>query len=163
GYDGHGTGEGRFAAVKIGAVLEDFNEGDKEVVDSLAELLHVGVLVGGAFVAENVDALIGLFAGAVEFLAERLHDELLEVFGKVEEAIFIGKHDHVFGVPHFAAGGVIPHQGQESGGVFINAVEAGDQVGVSGAFEHGVDIKTLERRGEQADGGKLTSAPPYPI
>lgn len=40
------------------AVFEDFDEGCEEVVDAFAELLDVGVLVGGAFVAVDGDALV---------------------------------------------------------------------------------------------------------
>ncbi len=65
-----------------GAVLEDFDEGGEEVVDAFAELLDVGVLVGGAFVAVDGDALVDDFAFEVFFFAEGFHDELLEVSGE---------------------------------------------------------------------------------
>ena len=47
-----------------------FNKGGEEIVHSIAELLHVGVLVGGALVAVDGDALIHLFAIAIMLLAQ---------------------------------------------------------------------------------------------
>ena len=99
----------------VGAVFEHFDEGDEEVVDALAELLHVGVLVGGALVAVDGDALVDDVAVEVLLLAERLHDELLEVAGEEQEAVFVGEDDHVF-LP-LAVAGVVPHQRQQRGGV----------------------------------------------
>jgi hypothetical protein len=81
------------------AVLEDLDEGDEEVVHAVAELLHVGVLVGRALVAVDRDALVHDVALEVVLLAERLHDELLEVAREELEAVLVGQHDHVLAVP----------------------------------------------------------------
>ena len=55
------------------------DEGHEEVVHAVAELLHVGVLVGGALVAVDGEPLVDPVAVAGRALAERLHDELLQV------------------------------------------------------------------------------------
>ena len=64
------------------AVLEDFDKDRKEVVHSIAQLLDVGVLVGGPFVAIDSEALKNLATRKVVLFAKRLHDELLEVAGE---------------------------------------------------------------------------------
>ena len=66
------------------------------------------MLVGRALVAIDRDALIDGVAVEVEFFAQRLHDELLEIFGEEHQAVLVGEHHHVL-----AALGVaceIPHQ-----------------------------------------------------
>mgnify|MGYP006181463051 CR=1 FL=1 len=62
------------AADWIAVFLKTYRTGD------VAQLLHVGVLVGRAFVPINCDALVHLFSIEIELFAERLHDELLQVF-----------------------------------------------------------------------------------
>ena len=52
------------------ASLADFDEGGEEVVDAVAELLDVGVLVGGAFVSVNGDPLVYFFAVEIELFSE---------------------------------------------------------------------------------------------
>ena len=95
-----------------GAVLADLDEGDEEVVHAVAQLLDIGVLVGGALVAVDGDALVDLVAVEVEFLAEGFHDELLEVFGEQEQAVLVGQDDHV--LERRAAAGVVPHEGERA-------------------------------------------------
>jgi hypothetical protein len=46
-------------------LLQHLNEGGKEVGDSLAKLLHIGVLVGGTLVAIDSDALMNKIAGKI--------------------------------------------------------------------------------------------------
>ena len=60
-------------------VLEHLDEGEEEIVHALAQLLYIGVLVGRALVAVDSETLVDDVAGEVELLAERLHDELLQV------------------------------------------------------------------------------------
>ena len=60
-------------------VLEHLDEGHEEVVAPVVELLDEGVGVGAALVAEYVQALMDGVAVEVFFLAETLHDQLLEV------------------------------------------------------------------------------------
>ncbi len=82
---------------------------------TFAELLHIGVLVGRALVAVNGDALMHDVAIEILFLAERLHDELLQVFGEQHETVLIRQHDHVFG--SLAVSGEIPHESEQCGWV----------------------------------------------
>ena len=63
----------------VGAVLEDVDKGDEEVVDAVTELLDVGMLVCGAFVAVDGESLVDGVSVEVEGFAEGFHDELLEV------------------------------------------------------------------------------------
>ena len=72
------------------AAFADLDKGRKKVVHPVAQLLDVGVLVGGSFVAVDRDALVHDLAVKIVFLAERLHDELLEVFRKQHERILVG-------------------------------------------------------------------------
>ena len=87
----------------------------EEIVHAVAELLDVGVLVGGAFVAINGEALVDDLAIEVEFLAERLHDELLEVFRKQDERVLVGQDDHVLFA--LAVGTVMPGERELHRGV----------------------------------------------
>ena len=61
------------------AVLEHLNKHGEEVVESLSQLLHVGVLVGGALVAVHGDTLVHGLAVEIELLAQALHDKLLQI------------------------------------------------------------------------------------
>ena len=85
-------------------------------------------------------------------LAEGFHDELLKIAAEEEQAVFVGENDHVLGA--FSAGGVVPHEGDEGGGVFGGVVHAGDEVRVASTGEEGVDVDALERGGEETDGGE---------
>ena len=58
------------------AITEHGDEGDEEVVHAFAQLLHVGVLVGRAFVAIHGDALIHDVAVEIVLLATALDDYL---------------------------------------------------------------------------------------
>ncbi len=82
-------------ALAVLAVLQDLDERDEEVRDALAQLLDVGVLVGRALVAVDGDALVHDVALEVLLLAERLHDELLEVAREEEQPVLVGEDDHV--------------------------------------------------------------------
>ena len=56
-----------------------------------------------------------IVAVEVEFLAERLHDELLEVFGEQDERVLVGQDDHVLFA--LAVARVVPGEGELHGGV----------------------------------------------
>ena len=53
------------------------------------------MLIGRALVAVNRDALVDDISVQVEFLAERFHDQLLEVAAEEEQPILVGEDDHV--------------------------------------------------------------------
>lgn len=139
----------------------DFDEGGEEIVHAVAELLDIGVLVGGAFVAVDGDALVDDFAVEVEFFAEGLHDELLEVFAEENEAVLVGEDNHVFGA--FALADVIPHEGEDHGGVLGGGEGAGFFVHGGGASEELRDVDALEGGGEGADGAHDGSAAADPV
>src|SRR4030095_2895236 len=52
-----------------GAVLLHFNEGDKEIQNAIAQLLHVGMLISRSFIAINRDSLMHNFAFAILLLS----------------------------------------------------------------------------------------------
>lgn len=139
----------------------DLDEGGEEVVHAIAELLDIGVLVGGAFVAVNGDALIDDVAVEIELFAEGLHDELLEVFAEEDEAVLVGEDDHVFGA--FALADVIPHEGEDHGGVLGGGERAGFFIHGGGASEELGDIDALEGGGEGADGAHDGGAAADPV
>ena len=97
----------------------------------------------------------------VELLAQRFHDKLLEIAAEEEQAVLVGQHDHVF-LP-LAAGGVVPHQGQERGGVAGRVVHAGGHVHGGGAFEHAVHVKPLEEARHETDGRHLAGPAADPV
>ena len=143
------------------AVFEDFDEGDEKVVHAVAQLLDVGVLIGGALVAVNGDALVHDVTLEVVFFADGFHHKLLEVTRKEEEAVFVREDDHVLGPA--TVGGVMPHEGEESGRVLADGRVAGDDVHRGGALEHRLDVEALKRGGEQTDGGEFRRAAADPI
>ena len=156
------TGEAGFDFEGRGVLgFADFDEGGEEIVHAVAELLDIGVLVGGAFVAVDGDALVDYFAVEVEFFAEGLHDELLEVFAEEDEAVLIGEDDHVFGA--FALADVIPHEGEDHGGVLGGGEGAGFFVHGGGAGEELGDVDALEGGGEGADGAHDGGAATDPV
>ena len=119
------------------------------------------MLVGGALVAVDGDALVDDVALEVVLLAEGLHHELLEVAGEEEEAVLVGEDDHVLGAA--AVGGEVPHEGEEGGGVLADGGVARDDVHRGGAVEHRLDVESLKRGGQEADGGEFGRAAADPI
>ena len=99
------------------------------------------MLVGRTFVAIDGEALEDLAALEVEFLAERFHDELLEVAGEEQEAVLVREHDHGLGAAAF--GEVMPGQGERGGRVLLRIRHAGQRVHPAGAVEQSVDINAL--------------------
>ena len=123
------------------AVFEDVDECHKKVIDAVAQLLDVGVLVGGAFVAVDGEALVDAISVEVEGFSERFHDELLEVSREEEEFVFVGEHDEVAAA--FAVGGVEPHGGHEHGGIFGDVACVGVGVAEGSAVAECVDVDAL--------------------
>ncbi len=69
----------------------------------------------------------------VEPLAERLHDELLEVAAEQQQAVLVRQDDHV--LPALAAGGVVPHQGHQGRRVRLQILATGRLVACRRAGE----------------------------
>ncbi len=156
------TGEAGFDFEGWGVLgFADLDKGGEEVVHAIAELLDIGVLVGGAFVAVYGDALVDDVAVEVELFAEGLHDELLEVLAEEDEAVLIGEDDHVFGA--FALADVIPHEGEDHGGVLGGGEGAGFFVHGGGAGEELGNVDALEGGGEGADGAHDGGAAADPV
>ena len=145
----------------VAAVFQDADERREEVVDAVAELLHVGMLISRALVAEDVDPLIDALAVQVEPLAERFHHKLLKVAAEQEQPVLIRKDDHV--LHPLAAGGVIPHQREQGGRVLPGVVHSGRHVAGGRAGEQRVDLDPLERGGKEADGRKLARPTTDPV
>ena len=95
--------------------LQDADERGEEVRHAVAQLLHVGVLVGRALVAVDREALVHALPVQVEPLAERLHHQLLEVAAEEQQTVLVGQHHQVLGA--LPARRVVPHQRQERRGV----------------------------------------------
>ena len=54
------------------------------------------MLIGGTFVPIYGNSLIDQISKQILFLAQRLHDQLLQVFGKQFKAVFVRKDNHIF-------------------------------------------------------------------
>ena len=52
------AGPGPIDGGNICGIIEGFDECDKEVVDAIAQLLNVGVLIGGTFISINSNPLV---------------------------------------------------------------------------------------------------------
>lgn len=119
------------------------------------------MLVGGTLVAVDGDALVDDVAVEVVLLADGFHDELLEVFAEQHEAVLVGEDDHVLGT--FAVAGLIPHEGEQHGGVLRGGKGAGFLIHGCGAGEDEVDVDALERHGHEADGAHDGGAAADPV
>ena len=80
----------------------------------------------------------------VQFLAQRLHNELLEVLGKEFEAVLVGQHHHVFRAATFSK--EIPHQRELRGRIVTDDRIAGCFVAGLGSGEKSLDIQALQGR-----------------
>ena len=107
------------------------------------------MLVGGAFVTVDRDALVDHLAVEIVFLPERLHDELLKVLGKQHERILVGEDHHVFFA--FAVGGVVPCEGELHRGVGFYIAIARFRIHGGGAGEEFIDVDALKCGGNEAD------------
>ena len=142
-------------------VLQHFNEGHEEVVDAIAQLLHVGVLVGGALVAVDGQTLVHHLAIAVELLAEALHHQLLQVAAEHLQAVAVGQHHHVpLATP---IPGPVPGGRQQGGGVVAQVTDAGGGIHGSGPGEERTDVAADQDPRKQAHGTGDAGAPPHPI
>ena len=95
------------------------NEGHKEIVRTVAKLLHMGVLIVGALVvAVDSDPLVHNVTLPVVLLAQRLRDQLLRVPREQLQAIAVGPKPCRF-LP-LAPRRVVPTDGQKSSGITLN-------------------------------------------
>ena len=149
-----------FHALAI-ASLADLDEDREEIVHAVAELLDIGMLVGGTLVAINRDALVDGVAIEIERLAERLHEELLEILREQHERVLVGQHDHVL----FATtvSDVIPSKREVHGGVRLEISLAGFRIHRGGTGEEGVDVDPLECSRHEADGRHDRSSSADPV
>ena len=141
--------------------MEDFDKDRKEVVHAVAQLLDVGVLVGGPFVAIDSEALKNLATREVVLFADRLHDELLEVAGEEEETIFVGQHHHRLGATAF--GEMMPCQRELSGRVARGVRLARELVHGFRTSEESIDVEALQSSGEEPNGAEFARAAAHPI
>ncbi len=142
-------------------VFQNLDEGCEKIKNPFAQLLDIGVLVRGPLVAVHGDALIYRFSRQIEFLAEGFHHQLLEISTEEEEAVLVGQDDHVLG--SLAAGGVVPHRGKEGCRIVGGFAGAGDAIHFGGAFQHFLNVDSLQGGGEEADGGELAGATTHPV
>ena len=91
---------------RLAAIPQHLDEGDKKIVNAVAELLNIGVLIGRAFVAIDGNALVNRAPVAVVLFAERLHDELLQVARNQLEPIFVGQYHQIATAD--SVGGFVP-------------------------------------------------------
>jgi hypothetical protein len=143
------------------AGVEDADEGGEEVGQAVAQLLDVGVLVGGALVAVDGEALPDLAALAIEALAEGLHDELLQVLREQDQAVGVGEDDHRLAA--VAVGQLVPGEGEQGGRVFLQVGVAGGDVHGRGAAQEAAPVEAEQGGGEQADGGEHGGAAADPV
>ncbi len=119
------------------------------------------MLVGGAFVSINGDALVDDVAVEVVLFAQRLHDELLEIFGKEDERVLVGEDDHVLFA--LAVSGAVPRDGELHGGILSGVLLARLPVHGGCTGEELVDVEPLQRGGDETDGGEHGSAAADPV
>jgi len=55
------------------------------------------MLICCPFIAKHGDSLIYNILFQVQFFAQRFHNQLLEVFGKEFQPVFVRQNNHVFG------------------------------------------------------------------
>ena len=77
----------------------------------------------------------------VALLAERFHDELLEIFREEREAILVGQHDHVFFPAPIA--GKVPREREEHRGIFQRLAAARPGIHRRRAIEHALHVEPL--------------------
>ena len=119
------------------------------------------MLVGAALVAIHGDALIDHGTGQIVLLAEALHDELLQVFAEEHQTVLVRQHDHV--LQALATTGVVPHEGQQHGGVFTHGAAARLRIHLRRAGEEGAHVHALQSRGDGAHGAHHARAAADPV
>ena len=105
--------------------------------------------------------LVDDVAVEIELLAERLHDELLEVFGEQHERVLVGQDDHVLFA--FAVSRADTTRGRAAWRRCRGVGLAGLDVHGGGAGEEGVDVDALQGGGDEADGGQHGGAAADPV
>src|SRR5205823_3943903 len=78
------------------SIFTHLDEGNKKIQNAVAQLLHIGMLVGRAFVAINGNALMNNFSIEILFFSQRLHHKLLQIFAEQGESILVWQDHHVF-------------------------------------------------------------------
>ena len=144
-----------------GAAFADFDKGSKEVVEAVAQLLHVGVLIGRPLVSVYGEALVDDITSEVLGFSQRFHDELLEVFRKENEGIFVGQNHHVAFT--LAISFVIPGKGELECCVSGRISGAGLFVHHLGSFENAFEIDALQSHGDESDGREHGGAAADPV
>ena len=119
------------------------------------------MLVGRPLVSVHGQSLVDDLSIQVQFLAQRLHNELLEVLGKEFEAVLVGQHHHVFGAAAFSK--EIPHQCELRGRIVTDDRIAGGFVAGLGAGEKSLDIQALQGSRQQSNCAQFASAPTHPV
>jgi len=104
------------------------------------------VLVGGALVAVDRDALVYGAAVEVFLLAERLHDQLLQVAAEEREPVLVGQDHHVLRAP--ATARVVPGEREQRGRVAPGIARSRQVVHARGALEQAVHVDALQGGGQ---------------
>ena len=141
--------------------LTDFDERGEEIIHAIAELLHVGMLVGRPLVAVNGNALMDHVAIEIPLLAQRLHHELLEILAHEDETVFIRKHYHILRAFAIARG--IPHQRDQHGDVLRNRQAPRLLVHGRRPCQKGININALQGCRDQPDSVHNGRAAPDPV
>ena len=142
-------------------IFEHLDEVHKEVVDAIAQLLHVGVLVGGTLVAIHRQALVHHLAAPIKLLAEGLHHQLLQVAAEHLQPIPVGQHHHVSLA--LAAARHPPGGGQQGGGVSAGIGQAGAGIHGRRPRQEGADVGANQGTGQQAHHAGDAGAAAHPI
>ena len=145
----------------IAGILEHLDEGHEEIVDTITQLLHIGVLIGGALVAINGKTLVHHLAGTIELLAEALHHQLLQVAAEHLQAIPVGEHHHV--APPLAATGHVPGRRQQGSGIALQLSHARGGVHGAGAGQEGAHVAADQHTGQQPHGAGDAGATTHPV
>ena len=145
----------------VGGVVEGLDEGHKEVVEAIAQLLHISVLVGGSLVAVDSQALVHGLPLAVAVLAEGLHHELLQVAAEHLQTIAIGQHHQVAAALAFAGG--IPGGGHQGGGIVPQARATGEGIHGGGTGQKAAQVGSDQGGGQEANGAGDAGAASHPI
>ena len=104
------------------------------------------MLVGGALVSVHGQSLVDHLSVQIQFLAQGLHDELLEVFGEEFEAVFVGENHHVLGSPTFPE--EVPHERELCGGIVSGNGVSGGLIAGLGPGQQSLDVQALQGGGQ---------------
>ena len=119
------------------------------------------MLVGGAFVAVNSDALMHHVTVAIQALAQGFHHQLLEVTAEHLQTIAVGQNNHV--ALTATTTGHEPGSGHQGGWIAAQIRGAGGGIHLRGAGEEIADVTANQGTGQQTNGTGDAGAPPHPI